>query len=66
MKAKVIIENGQTTISLTPENEFEIDIIEKVRCKKGNYNLQTTIDAEYNYGAYRKHSIDVLIKEERP
>ena len=29
MKAKVIIENGDATIILTPENEFEKDIIDK-------------------------------------
>ena len=29
MKAKVIIENGDSTIILTPENEFEKDIIDK-------------------------------------
>ncbi len=30
MKAKVIIENGDATIILTPENEFEKDIIDKM------------------------------------
>ena len=29
MKAKVIIENGDATIIITPENEFEKDIIDK-------------------------------------
>jgi len=66
MKAKVIIENGQTTISLKPENEFEIDIIEKISRNKDKYSIYTTIDVEYNFGSYKNHSIEVSIKDERP
>lgn len=64
MKSKVIIENGETTIILTPENEFEIDIIEKVKCKKEKYSIDAKFDAQYNYGSYSKHNIELSIKED--
>jgi len=63
MKAKVMIENSETTIVLTPENEFEIDIIEKLYCKKEKHNLYTCANAVYNYGTYSKHNIEISIKE---
>ena len=63
MKAKVIIENGQTKIELSPENEFEKDIIEKVYGQRQNYDLEVDINATYNYGAYTKHKIEILVKE---
>lgn len=66
MKAKVIIENGESKIILTPENEFEIDLIEKVHCKKEKHTIHTHFSANYNYGTYKNHHIELLIKEERP
>ena len=66
MKSKVIIENGETTIVLTPENEFEIDVIEKVHCKKEKHNIHTEFEAQYNYGTYSKHRIELSIRQERP
>lgn len=66
MKAKVIIENGETTIVLTPENEFEIDVIEKVHCKKEKHNIHTQFEAQYNHGTYSKHKIELYIEEIRP
>lgn len=66
MKAKVIIENGETTIFLTPENEFEIDIIEKVHCKKEKHNVHTQFEVQCSYGNYSKHRIELSITEERP
>jgi hypothetical protein len=65
MKVKVVIENGETTIVLTPENEFEIDVIEKIHCKKEKFNIHTSVDASYNYGTYSKHKIDISIREVR-
>jgi hypothetical protein len=63
MRAKVIIENGETSIVLTPENEFEVDVIEKIFCKKEKFNVHTSFDAQYNYGTYSKHKINISIKE---
>jgi hypothetical protein len=63
MKAKVIIEKGETTIILTPENEFEIDVIEKVHCKKEKHSINAKFEAKYNYGTYNEHNIELSIKE---
>ena len=65
MKAKVIIENGETTIQLTPENDFEIDVIEKVVIHKPKFNTLTEFSAKCNYGDYSKHLIEISVKEER-
>lgn len=65
MKAKVIIENGETTIVLTPQNEFEIDLIEKVKDKKEKHRIHTHFSVEYSYGTYKNHHIELSIKEER-
>ena len=64
MKAKVIIENGETTIVLTPQNEFEIGLIEKVKNKKEKHTIQTHFCADFNYGIYKNHYIELSIKEE--
>lgn len=61
MEAKVIIENGETEIILTPENEFEKDIVEKVYLVKDKFNIHTRFDAEYNFGSYRYHNIKLSI-----
>lgn len=65
MKTKVIIENGGTTIVLSPENDFEIDVIEKIVKDKRKYNINNEIDADYNYssGNYSNHRIELSIKE---
>ena len=63
MKAKIIIENGETTIVLTPQNEFEVDLIEKVKNKKDRHNIHTSFDAVWNYGTYNDHKIVLSIKE---
>lgn len=66
MRAKVIIENGETTIVLTPENEFETDIIEKVHCKKEKHGVYTEFKAKFEFGVYTNYHIALNIKEERP
>lgn len=63
MKTKVIIENKATTIILTPENEFEEDVIDKVYCKKEKFTLSTNVGAKYNYGTYSQHRIEISINE---
>ena len=66
MKAKVVIENGETTIILTPENEFERDVIEKVYQKKEKHSIYTSFEAEDSYGILTKHKVNISIKEIRP
>jgi hypothetical protein len=66
MKAKVIIENGETTIIITPENAFDTDVIEKLHSRKESFTISTTTDADYGYGSWSKHRIELSIKEVRP
>lgn len=63
MKAKVIIENKQTKIILTPENDFEIDVIDKVRNKKEKHDIHTMFGADYSFGGYNKQRIELTIVE---
>ena len=63
MKAKVIIENGETTIVLTPENDFETDVIVKVRDKREKHEIYTSFNADYDFGSYRNQRIELTIKE---
>jgi len=63
MKAKVVIENGITSIELTPENKFEIDVIENARKFKEGYILETSVDAKYNYNNYTDHKLNIKIKQ---
>jgi hypothetical protein len=63
MKAKVIIENGETTIILTPENDFDRDILEKAYTAKNKFDLHTSVDANYRYGSYENHKMVVSIKK---
>ena len=64
MKSKVIIENGKTTILLTPENPFEEDIITKVYTKMDGYTTTCDINAEQqSFGDYTKQKIEITITE---
>ena len=63
MKAKVVIENHEITIVLTPENSFEIDVIEKVYTKKDLHIIHTQFDLRENYGSYSNHRIELSVKE---
>jgi len=63
MKAKVIIENGQTAITLTPENNFETDIIEKVYNKRSGFEISTAFGVNYFYGKYSDHKIEISLNK---
>jgi len=65
MKTKVIIENGEIDIILTPENDFEKDIIEKMVDRKKDYSIHTTANTDYLYSNHSKHKITMNIKETR-
>jgi len=65
MKAKVIIEDGETNIDLIPQTEFERDLIEKIHSRKDSYKTLTEISCEYKYHTYANHKIVISIKEIR-
>jgi len=62
MEAKVIIENGKTRIELTPDNEFETEVIERVRDEK--YKISTTsVHADYSFNTHSNHKITINIEK---
>lgn len=61
MKAKVIIEDGKASIELTPDSEFETDVIEKLH--KDRSKLEGFAKAHLSYGTYSKHSIIINITD---
>jgi len=64
MKAKVVIENLETDIVLTPENVFERRLLEDMHDTKGKYHFFTSVDSEYNMGVRQNYTLKVNIKEE--
>lgn len=66
MKSKVLIENGETTIVLEPENTFEKRVIEDVANNKENHNIHTGIATDQRYGVHTNHKILLTIQEIRP
>ena len=63
MRSKVVIENGETNIVLTPQNDFETSVLDKLFRNKKSHTLHTSVDASYNYGDYKNHKLTVNIKE---
>ena len=64
MKASVVIKNGTTEIVLTPENDFELDVIEKTIDKK--YTVKkTTVDSDYSYHSHSNHRIVIEIEQHK-
>jgi hypothetical protein len=48
MKAKVIIENGLSTIVLTPDNDFEKQVVENVYNNRETFNIVTDFEIKQN------------------
>lgn len=63
MNAKVIIENGKTTIVLTPENSFEKEVMESARMELSKYDFKTSITADYSYQEYKNHCINIQMEK---
>lgn len=66
MKAKVIIEKGLTQIELIPENDFEIDIIEKSKELNPNCDVKFSFGKEQYYSANKDHKITITLKKSEP
>jgi CO dehydrogenase/acetyl-CoA synthase alpha subunit len=63
MKAKVIIEQGITKVVLTCENEFEKDIVEKIKDYRSDYEIETTVSTNYQFQTHNEHKIEMIINE---
>lgn len=66
MKSKIVIENGETTILLTPENDFEKRMIEDIVKNKGNHTVYTDASTTHQWHEQINHKIEISIKETRP
>jgi hypothetical protein len=67
MKAKVIIQEGITTIELTPETIFEKDVIEKAKDSPNNSIVDFSYGKESYYSENKNHKISITItKKIRP
>lgn len=65
MKTEVVIWQGKAKVVLYAENEFEKDLIEKVKDSREGYETKTTILADYNYQSYSKHRIEIDLIENK-
>jgi len=63
MRAKVVIENGETTIVLNPENDFELTVMESIYENNSKYNIHTQCNSDYNYGVRGNYRLELNIKE---
>lgn len=57
MKTRVIINNDLTTIELTPENDFEKNLIEGFDGYRIKLNSSVRFTTESNYGVKGKHKL---------
>lgn len=65
MKTEVNIKNGLTKIVLTPENEFESDVLEKVYRNKQEYELDVKVDGDYGYHEIKNTKIEIGINKKK-
>jgi hypothetical protein len=63
MKTEIVTTQGKSKIVLKPENEFEIDLIEKIVDSKIGYNTSTDIETHCIYSSHSKHRIEINLIE---
>jgi hypothetical protein len=63
MKTEIITTQGKSKIVLKPENEFEIDLIEKIVDSKIGYGTTTNIETNCMYHTHSKHRIEIYLIE---
>ena len=63
MKTKIEIWQGKAKIVLLAENEFEKDLIEKIKDSRVGYQTTTDVLTEYSYSTHKNHRIEINLKE---
>lgn len=63
MKTEVLITQGETKIVLRAENDFEKDLIEKIKSPRSKYETNTKALVEYNNHEYSNHRIEIDLIE---
>lgn len=61
MKTEVVIWQGEAKIVLYAENEFEKDLIEKIKDNRIGYETITEVLTDYNFQYHSKHRIEVSL-----
>lgn len=62
MKSKVIIENGNSTIILEPENEFEEELLKTAESEAREKDVSIHFNSEYSMGIRDNHRIEIKIR----
>lgn len=65
MKTEIVIKQGNAKVVLTPESEFEMDLIEKIVDSKIGYEKQTNVLTDNSYYQHRKHRIEISLIEKQ-
>lgn len=65
MKTELVIVQGSAKLVLTCENEFELDLIEKIKDSKIGYEAKTSVLTDYNYHSHSNHRIEVNLIEKQ-
>jgi hypothetical protein len=65
MKAKVIIENGLSTIILTPDNDFEKQVVENVYNNREKVSIESDVEVVKNTFTQelQGHTINIKLKK---
>ena len=63
MKTEIIIWQGAAKVVLYPENEFEKELIEKIKDSKKGYQTKTNVLTDYLYQTHSKHRIEISLNE---
>lgn len=63
MKTEIVIWQGNAKVVLHAENEFEKDLIEKIKDSREGYETKTTVLTDYNYQSHSKHRIEIDLIE---
>ena len=63
MKTEIIINQGKAKVVLTPESEFESDLIEKIVDSKIGYEKKTTVLTDNGYYQHKNHRIEISLIE---
>jgi len=65
MKTEIVIWQGQAKIVLYPENEFETELIEKVKDSRVGYEIKTEVLTDKQYHEHKKHRIEINLIENK-
>lgn len=65
MKTEIVIKQGNAKVVLTPESEFEIDLIEKIVDSEIGYKKQTTVLTDNSYHQHINHRIEISLIEKQ-